>query len=1505
MPHTTLPPSEPAPLPPDPASTSPPPPRSGRSPASRPRPAGPLLPLRPAPSALPNAAPLGPVGGLPRLSTSPPGVPPAPPAPQPQSAPSAGSPPRPLGAPAQLTAAGLATPPGQWRGHQPWCVMALSPSGVLSPDYSECPACGAQRREGAAVGNGRPAARALPRSRPVVLWGPQRGRRLSELVKDAQPPRRRRPSGGDEAVPLSLQPPPPSTGAESEGQPGSPGVQWAELGSAGRAVGPGAAAAADAAVAAAAATVAAAAGPPAPEVSSPSRPPTLGPVSSRPSCSGSPASYISMGTPPESWNNRATIATVPIRRSGPPPGSTMPTIIDLAPIDSSGRRPSDARDFDGDDPLGQPGSATRAADGTQAKEPTQGRLKKRAPPPIGGTQPMDTQPSDAQGTDLATTTCGWGDLLADSALQDIRLSPTNADRNQVAAPALPELQLLQPNGTQAPVDLPKFLPNGMSVSKAVTVAGGESSTLHISQLERLIAQAAEKQQQARLLPPSPGANPSPTTPKASRDSRRPGSIHFSEIPLVRGESNVSGLTRGRMGYTARRQPLAVRLASSIAGFDGSVCGQGSRPVSRRLSCPPSEASSQPRLGVVGVLDALGKAGASGSVNVALQDGAEGGGLGVDYDPETLVISQVHPGGPADKAGVLEGCRITSVGDAQVADAKGLEARLAECRARDIPAELGVAAVAAPIAGDVVRVQRTFHSGGGHSKVLLTEGLKGKCVDSADGNAAVEFHGMTRPVWIARCHFAHLEVTRGGEVAIKEVFDSCAPSGAASEKELGAMLKKLGISPAFGDLLLKLLHAEDGNGPGDPVSARAFVNVLSRLTGDDPGERIKMAFRLYNADGSGEIGRAELAAALAASVKASNFALDRQKLDLLTDAIFEAADVQGRGVIDYADFVRMLREHPDICEALTLGVPCSPKSASPKTAGFSQAKEQKPKQQQCRPSKRLLAAVCAGLTALGCFLWYFVQYAVNWPDGDASEADLMGWSLPFAKGCAAALKPVLFLLTMCVCRRFTTLLRETPLRKIIPFDHIIAAHQWLALAAMVLALGHVLAHVSDVWRCTDDARSHLWMKATGGEPQPNVGDFLQKPIAVTGIIALVCWLLAYPFAVKYPRTSVKVKEKCPGCYKFLNNFNHFWLMHQLLPLSLVILCFHPVPSLPFASKSALDFRGDTIWWIGVPVAIYWGERIFRAFRSRALTSTVLRARMLPGKVMELRLTKPSMWPHRPGQYAFLKWTKISRYEWHPFTVTSAPEDPFIMFHIREAGDWTGRLHELLKGSQIDDATVMQSTTPTAGGGPTANLLDERPRLGVDGPLGAPAQGWEKFRAVLLVGAGIGVTPFASILRDLAHKMDAARCPHCNKATMAPFQTKRVYFYFVCRSADEATWFSGTIDDIVAELDSGFIDINIHVTRAVAQEDVRSALLAVGQRIVLQRGGRDVVTGMNVRTRFGRPEWNTVFRSIARDNPLTKIGVFCCAPTPLVNELRRNCEKHTTKDVRFVCKAEVFS
>jgi NAD(P)H-flavin reductase len=105
----------------------------------------------------------------------------------------------------------------------------------------------------------------------------------------------------------------------------------------------------------------------------------------------------------------------------------------------------------------------------------------------------------------------------------------------------------------------------------------------------------------------------------------------------------------------------------------------------------------------------------------------------------------------------------------------------------------------------------------------------------------------------------------------------------------------------------------------------------------------------------------------------------------------------------------------------------------------------------------------------------------------------------------------------------------------------------------------------------------------------------------------------------------------------------------------------------------------------------------------------------------------------------------------FASSSSPEENYISVHIRVVGDFT---KALAKSFGCDFDTKINDSKKVVkpyldGSHSSMNVVDSAgvvnptlPRIMVDGPFGSASEDFLKYETVLLVGAGIGVTPFAS-------------------------------------------------------------------------------------------------------------------------------------------------------------------
>ncbi|XP_042440883.1 respiratory burst oxidase homolog protein E-like [Zingiber officinale] len=555
--------------------------------------------------------------------------------------------------------------------------------------------------------------------------------------------------------------------------------------------------------------------------------------------------------------------------------------------------------------------------------------------------------------------------------------------------------------------------------------------------------------------------------------------------------------------------------------------------------------------------------------------------------------------------------------------------------------------------------------------------------------------------------------------------------------------------------------------------------------------------------------------------------------------------------------------------------------------------------------QLWVAVMAGL-----FAWKFTQYR------HSAAFAVMGYCLPTAKGAAETLKLNMALVLLPVCRNTLTWLRATRARHFFPFDDSITFHKMIATAIVAGILLHAGNHLTcDFPRLINSSPLEYETVAQYfGSEKPTYWSLLKGVVGLTGIAMVVLITVSFTLAMHRFR---KNSARLPYPLNRLTGFNAFWYSHHLLALVYLLLLIHGY----FLFLVHSWYNRTTWMYISVPLLLYIGERNLRAFRSKAYSVKILKVSLLPGGVLTVTMSKPQGFRYRSGQYIFLQCPTISPFEWHPFSITSAPGDEYLSVHIRTNGDWTEELKRVFIENYFSPHSLRIASLNDLGSAQNSMV-----RLFVDGPYGAPAQDFRNYDVLLLVGLGIGATPFISILRDLLNNikvsdelmelaMDTSRSEVSNSSLSfsttssstkkRSYRTSSAHFYWVTREAASFEWFKGVMND-VAEMDKkGIIEMHNYLTSVYEERDARTTLLAMVQALNHAKNGVDIVSGTQVRTHFARPNWKEVFTKLAAKHPGATVGVFYCGTPTLAKELRKlSLEMSHRTSTRFHFHKEYF-
>ncbi|KAM9496632.1 NADPH oxidase 5 [Clarias gariepinus] len=748
------------------------------------------------------------------------------------------------------------------------------------------------------------------------------------------------------------------------------------------------------------------------------------------------------------------------------------------------------------------------------------------------------------------------------------------------------------------------------------------------------------------------------------------------------------------------------------------------------------------------------------------------------------------------------------------------------------------------------------------------------------------------------------------------------AGEDKEIDLNEFKTALKVKESFFAERFFALFDSDGSGT---ITLDELLKALNLLIHGNETDKLRFLFQVYDVDGSGSIDPDELRTVLKSCLMESAISLPEEKLDDLTLALFESADKDNSGSITFEELKAELENFPEVMENLTISA-----ANWLKPPDMDHNKRQTPRyftRAYWQNNSRKLFFICLySFLNIVLFIIAMMRNAAGGP-----------WIM-LARGCGMCLNLNCTFIMVLMLRRCLTWLRATWVVKVLPLDQNILLHEIVGYAILIFSVVHTVAHVMNfVLLSHKEVGYELWEYVF--TTRPGIG-WVQGTASITGVVLQVIICLMVVCSCTFVRRS--------------GHFEVFYWSHLSYIWVWVLLIVHCA----------------NFWkWFVAPGVIFLVEKLVGIAVSRMAALYIAEVNLLPSKVTHLVIKRPPFFQFKPGDYVYINIPVIAKYEWHPFTISSAPEQQdTIWLHVRSMGQWTNRLFEYFRQSENQDANNKRLTASLrkrrhdAGtqeelfksvgcGGTVASNEDNaieltlyrkngvrpgsqrpNPDIGVqvelgdvapvtreissklsenhrycnikcyvDGPYGTPTRQIFASEHAVLIGAGIGITPFASILQSIMYRyrMRKQNCPNCNYSWCETIKDnemklRKVDFIWINRDQKSFEWFVSLLtklemDQADEEPEGRFLEMHMYMTSALSKNDMKAIGLQMALDLLAKKEKKDSITGLRTRTQPGRPEWGKVFQKVSEEKK-GKVHVFYCGSPACAKAIKAECEKY---------------
>jgi len=695
----------------------------------------------------------------------------------------------------------------------------------------------------------------------------------------------------------------------------------------------------------------------------------------------------------------------------------------------------------------------------------------------------------------------------------------------------------------------------------------------------------------------------------------------------------------------------------------------------------------------------------------------------------------------------------------------------------------------------------------------------------------------------------------------------------NEKEVQKLMPNVNLKTS--KRLLKMFGIELENPTTKIYKIDPYKYILSTMTNavtyKDFNARIKFAFDYYDEDGTGVVTKDALVKHLKSVEAESQFSLDEESIKKIIEAIFTDMGVKEDQGITFEKFYeffsrkskRMISLSQFDREKLTsfrVSRALSDLEIKASATEPVQLSENKFKEF----FKNLKTKISLNLLKFGWLLLWIMGMGFMFGfqfDNYYDKSNIV--TLALAKACAFTINLNLLILLTLITKTITTVFRRIGLARILPLNFNVFFHTIIGFTTLFLGYVHAGSHIAGNFVILANKDSPEEVNAlfealgtdhTFTEVKPVTWWLFASVPGITGILIIILMTIMVVFAPK------KMRKK---------NYERFWYTHMFWLPVLILLCFHGAKE--YFSKQYV------IWFVAFPGGILILEKIYMLISCIWERFRILDLRIY-SDIIELKVTKPSKYKYRAGQYALINIPEISKLQWHPFSYSSAPCMDYLSFHIAAIGDWTKKLKEYTEQYQQKKVKL--------------------PRIRMLGPYGTPSQHYSRYEHLMIFATGVGATPFASILQELIEK-------HKRIPNSKDFKVKFIDFYWVNRKLSSHKWMSKVFIDIQRQDPAGeFLKLHIFFTSPQSKYDIRSFFLWNGLSILHKRGV--IIPGLEHFDimHWGKPDWDVVFREKTFElQGRGRVGVFFCGNEYLAKELKKKCEQHS-EGISFEFHKEIF-